>query len=488
MKSPGRRSFLTSLQLWIGLAQGAAALGLAQTTPAGETNYFGPAALAPIHAATNSPDQEDAEDARRLLQRMPAVARFYRANGEPSYADGPGPGDRVVRICQIGNYINTGCWLVTFSERNGAVERTRTSGYLDTRRTEPYALGTNHVRKATLDPDEFQAYGRILQNLRYAQRRPGGGLNGIDAPTAVLEIRDAQTHFISAVEGLTAAETDWWELQRLAQGPRDPGQNSAFLPDGQGGFTFKTAFLRGRLHAGGRSLGLTEVYDLRTGARVDGGNGLLSHDRVFANGRRFGNSAGDWPSTATRLYNGSAEIRWPAGEDRPFAMRAVYHLNFGQVTLFTFVEPQVPLRGFEVFLASHFEAAFTNARVGVLTGPSRTVVEATADQGAWQMYVRDDDARALVEDGRWRIDPHPVTWTFPATAGKGWLSAWGYRRAPAFGLDAWVRADAPDCFAVALSHPAEGPGSISLSLFGRDLPAGRTAVAEAALSIGPMEK
>lgn len=74
------------------------------------------------------------------------------------------------------------------------------------------------------------------------------------------------------------------------------------------------------------------------------------------------------------------------------------------------------------------------------------------------------------------------------TAGTRWLSGLGVRRVPAFGLDAWVGADAPDCFAVALSYPAEGPGSISLSLFGRELPAGRTALAEAALSIGPMEK
>lgn len=258
-----------------------------------------------------------------------------------------------------------------------------------------------------------------------------------------------------------------------------------FQPDGRGGFTFDTGVLRGRLHAEGRSLGLTEVMYGPTGARVDRGHGLLSHYRVFANGRRFGGGAWDWPSTAARLPDGRVEVRWAAAEDRPFTLRAVYRLTRpGAITVETSVEPQSELRGFEVFLASYFDPAFTNSFVAARHGEVTGFATATPDRGEWQMFPRDAAARTLAEDGRWKLEPHPVVWTFPAELAGPTLRA--HRRAPGKGLLATFSADTSECFAVATPHQTEAHYSTYLSLFGRTLAAGQTARARVSLVItGP---
>ena len=259
-----------------------------------------------------------------------------------------------------------------------------------------------------------------------------------------------------------------------------------FEPDGLGGFLFDTGVIRGRLHAGGASLGVTEAYHVPTGARLDQSKGLLSHYRVFANGRRFGNGAWDWPSTASLLPDGRVEVRWADTNDRPFTLRARYQLTRpGILTVETLVEARAELRGFEVFLASYFDPAFTNSFV-LAKGRTRDgYANATLDKGEWQMYPRDAAARALAEDGRWKLEPHPVNWTFPAELASG-PTVRAFRRALGKGLLATFSADAADCFAVATPHQTEAHFSTYLSLFGRTLAAGETARARVALIItGP---
>src|SRR5947209_3342768 len=74
-----------------------------------------------------------------------------------------------------------------------------------------------------------------------------------------------------------------------------PGTNNlAFEADGAGGFRFDTGTLRGSLHTGGKSLGLTGVIHVRSGIRLDRSNGLLSHYRVFSKGVRYDGGAWDW--------------------------------------------------------------------------------------------------------------------------------------------------------------------------------------------------
>jgi hypothetical protein len=215
---------------------------------------------------------------------------------------------------------------------------------------------------------------------------------------------------------------------------------------------------------------------------LDRSNGLLSHYRVFANGRRFGGGAWDWPSTAARLADGRVEVRWAAAPDRPLAMRALYALpQPDRVTVETIVEPQAELRGFEVFLASYFEAGFTNAAVAVKSGGADVFLPATPDRGDWQMYVRDAAAKALALDGRWTLEPNPVAWTFPAelsgpqVRARRWAAGWG--------IQAGFSAAAADCFAVAMPQQTEGHYSLYYSLFGRTLAAGQPVQATVTLEV-----
>ncbi len=258
-----------------------------------------------------------------------------------------------------------------------------------------------------------------------------------------------------------------------------------FEPDGLGGFYFDTGVLRGRVHAGGTSTGITEAYHVPTGARLDRSKGLLSPYRVFANGRRFGNGAWDWPSVATRLPDGRVEVHWAATNDRPFVLRGRYQLARPSVIILDLeVEAQAELRGFEVFLASYFDPIFTNSFVFAKGRARDGYINATPDRGEWQMYPRDAAARALAEDGRWRLEPHPVNWSFPAELAGENIRA--YRRAPERGLLATLSAGAADCFAVATPHQTEAHYSTYLSLFGRTLAAGQKAVARVSLVItGP---
>src|SRR5208337_1728512 len=81
----------------------------------------------------------------------------------------------------------------------------------------------------------------------------------------------------------------------------------AFLSDGTNGFTFDTGLLRGRLRAGGRSQGVSQVFHVPTGLRLDGSMGLFSHYRVFSAGQRYGTAAWDWSSEASLRPDGSVE-------------------------------------------------------------------------------------------------------------------------------------------------------------------------------------
>jgi hypothetical protein len=141
----------------------------------------------------------------------------------------------------------------------------------------------------------------------------------------------------------------------------------------------------------------------------------------------------------------------------------------------TRVEAKADLTGFESFLASYFDPAFTNAAVRVKTPMGDQWMEATPARGDWQMYVRDAAARQLVEDGRWTLEPHPVAWTFPFEVSGP--TAEIRRVAVGSGLAAGFSARAEDCFALAMPHQTEGHYSVYLSLFGRDFKAGESAIA-----------
>lgn len=261
----------------------------------------------------------------------------------------------------------------------------------------------------------------------------------------------------------------------------------AFVPAEGGGFAFDTGVLRGRLRPEGASKGLCSVVHLPTATALDRGDrdyGLFSHYRVFSSGKRYGGGAWDWPSEALRLEDGSVRARWPAAGDRPFEMAATWRwIDPRTLDLDTEVRALANLPRFEVFLASYFTRAFCRsfAFVRDLREGRPGLLAAEKEAGTWQMFPRDDEAAAIAGDGRWKLPPHPVSWTIrPALA-----CPLAVRRAPASGLAAALMGLPGDCFAVSMPHQEEAHFSVYLSLFGRDLREGEQARARTRLWAGP---
>lgn len=253
-------------------------------------------------------------------------------------------------------------------------------------------------------------------------------------------------------------------------------------PDG--GLEFDTGFLSGRLHGGGKSLGLSPITHVPSGKQLDRSNGWLSHYRVFTRGVRYGGGAWDWPSTVRLPEPRTAEVVWADDPARPFTLRALYRwAETNTIEVETLVRAKSNVTGLEVFLASYFDSAFTNALARVVTGDTSTLVAAVPSLGDWLMFTRDAAARKIVEDGRWKLEPNPVNWVFPYEYAKPPMAV---RRAPGLRLAAVLSAETEDCFALAMPHQSEGHGSVYLSLFGRDLKAGQIARARTRLVLSVM--
>ena len=253
-----------------------------------------------------------------------------------------------------------------------------------------------------------------------------------------------------------------------------------FVAAGKESYRFETGVLKGTLRRGGKSLGLTEVIHVPTGTRLDKGNGLFGHYRVFAGDKRFGNGAWSWPSRSKLLPDGAVLADWPAAEDRPFEMSAVYRwAGPATLDLETTVRAKGSLPAFESFLACYFSPAFPASEIYAKGNGGPAFLLADRESGVWQMFPRDAGAVKLIQDGRWTRPPSPVAWAI-----RPMLAApLGLRRAAKPGLIAAVMARPQDCFAVATPFAGEGHRSLYLSQLGRDLRAGESATARARLVI-----
>jgi hypothetical protein len=268
-----------------------------------------------------------------------------------------------------------------------------------------------------------------------------------------------------------------------AQAQVKPAGNAklAFSASGTNGFTFDTGVLKGKLRADGKSIGLSSVVHMPTGATLDSSMGLFGHYRVFSSNKRYGTAAWDWPSEAKLRRDGSVEVRWPSAEDRPFELRAVYRWAAPNILdLETSVQARTNLAKFESFLASYFAEGFTNSCVYAQTTTQPGLEAADRNYGIWQAFPRDDQAVSIIQDGRWKILPNPVDWVIRPHLAK----PLGVRRCPANGVSVLLMSPPRDCFAVLTPFEAEPHRSLYLSLFGKDLKPGETARARARLVIG----
>lgn len=274
------------------------------------------------------------------------------------------------------------------------------------------------------------------------------------------------------------------ESTQIERAQKTPLLPLAFRPGTNGEFHFDTGLLRGKLRTGGKSQGLSSVVHVPSGIVLDRSMGLFSHYRVFTTHQRYGHGAWDWPSTAKLRDDGAVEVQWSPGDDRPFAMSAVYRWrDAGALDLETSVTAAQTLPNFEVFLASYLNEGFTNSLVFSHSDPARGgqagFVSAVRSSGDWQMFPRNQAVVPVITDGRWSIEPNPVTWRIQPRFGE----ALGVRRDTRRGLTAVVMAPPADCFAVATPYETEGHYSLYLSLFGREVKAGETVRARARLVI-----
>ena len=249
-------------------------------------------------------------------------------------------------------------------------------------------------------------------------------------------------------------------------------------------FRFDTGVLKGTLREGGKSLGLKPVLEAASGTPLAGAFGLFSPYRLLTADARFGTAAWDWASEARLLADGAVEVRWAPDADHPLAMAAVYRLAAPNTLDFVAtVTPEKDLARFELFLASYFDgfpASFAYVRENPQAEGKPGFMEALKAAGDWQAFPRDDAAPPIIADGRWRREPHPVDWKImPRLA-----APLAIRRDAKTGLAAVLMAPASDCFAVMMPYGEEGHRSVYLSLFGRDLKAGKGATARARLVIG----
>jgi hypothetical protein len=246
------------------------------------------------------------------------------------------------------------------------------------------------------------------------------------------------------------------------------------------GFAFDTGIWNGRLQANGKSFGLVPVQQTADRLALARSMGWLAVYRVFSDGRRYGDGGWDWPHQSRLLPDGSALVSCPAQTNRPFDFTGQYTWRDAQtVDLQITVVPRQRLTGFEVFVASYFAPIFSNAITTIIPGPNAnpTLTHPTREAAEWHMFPRRPDLAALIQDGRWKLEPHPVTWTLrPPFAFPIAL-----RHAPTHGLTIAVLGDPTECFALAMPYETEGHYSLYLSLFGRDLAAGIPATARVRL-------
>lgn len=259
----------------------------------------------------------------------------------------------------------------------------------------------------------------------------------------------------------------------------------AFRQVGQDQFIFNTGVLMGKLAGDGRAKGLSSLVHAPTGTRLDSSMGLLSHYRVFTTGKRYGVAAWDWAAQYDLRPDGAVQLRWPPKSGRPFELRAVYRLSAPDtIDLETSVTAESNLQGFESFVANYFSPGFTNAGAYVRNLPGKGspgFLAAEERLGFWQTFPRDAAAAEVYQDGRWKLEPHPVDWKPVAE----FAAPLAFRRSQVNGLATVLMSDPQECFAISMPHQAEGHYSVYFSLFGRDLRKGETAKARTRLQVVP---
>ncbi len=267
-----------------------------------------------------------------------------------------------------------------------------------------------------------------------------------------------------------------------------------FQSAGEGVFTFDTGVVKGRLQAGPHSQSIVSMIDVKSGQELaHEGVGIFSYYRVFSTNKRYGDAARDWPNTSRLLSNGAVEIVWPPAADHPVELRATFKwIAPDTLDLVTFVEPQIAMPDFEVFLSSYFNQnmdSYVYAKSGYHTQGAPTFLAADVNplvRGTYLAFPRDLDAAKILYDGRWNYPPHPVQFSLT----QRFECPLCMRKDRDTGMTVLLMSRPEDCFAIETPYNMRPPdgvashASLYFSLFGRDIQAGEKVKASTRLIIG----
>lgn len=270
----------------------------------------------------------------------------------------------------------------------------------------------------------------------------------------------------------------------VVAGPLFAADSLRFQRDEAGSFTFDTGVLSGVLRREGRSIGFIPVTWTEDGSSISDGEGLFNHYRVFTRGVRYGYGARRWPSTAELRDDGSVEVTWPTTVERPFELKATYTwVSPNTVDVITTVHAVSRLEAFEVLLASYYPSGHTESLVWGSRDPrggsGEGFVSADRELGEWLAFPRDDNAEAVIDDGRWDLGSSPLEWTMMPE----FALPLAVRRDPNSGLTVITMARPEGCFGVFTPYGEEKHYSNYFSLFGQDIEAGETQSAHSRLVV-----
>ncbi|MFV2066795.1 MAG: hypothetical protein ACC645_07410 [Pirellulales bacterium] len=257
----------------------------------------------------------------------------------------------------------------------------------------------------------------------------------------------------------------------------------SFKPAGDRLFDFDTGAVKGRLRGNGKNQGISSFVDVETGRELTRSVGIFSLYRVFSTDRRWGHAARDWPMTAKLRADGAVEIDWPAREDHPLEITAVYRWKSPTtLDLEIVVRPQRSMPRFELFLSSYFDLQFKafvyaepmrslDAKPGFIAADVNPLV-----RGSYLAFPIDRQAARMFFDRRWAPENGFVPWSVTRMLG----APIAMKRDAESDITLLLMSRPKDCFAVDLSYNMDPPdgvaghGSVYLSLFGRDIDAGQS--------------
>lgn len=246
----------------------------------------------------------------------------------------------------------------------------------------------------------------------------------------------------------------------------------AFKDDGKGNLAFDTGVVKGSVKKDGTGGGLKPISFVEPAVPIDNNHGLLVPYRFLTTPKRYGFGSWEWPRTGKLVDGGGAELSWATATNRPFHFSTTYRWKTADTLDMTLVfTADTDLQKFELFVGSYFRA-FTKAKAYAKDAGNGKpgFLEASKDKGGMQLFPKNDEVMAMINDGRWKFPPYPNNWAIrPFLAGT-----LGMRQEPKSGVTVLLMAPTEDCFAVSMSQQEAGLGALYLSLFGRDVKKGQS--------------